>query len=376
MAENDHYLAKEFYELVRTDPAIFDFLQAGSLDGIWYWDLQNPETEWMSGRFWETFGYDPATMPHRADAWQDMIHPEDLEIALENFNAHCADSNHPYDQVVRYKHRDGSTVWVRCRGIVIRDDDGNPVRMLGAHNEVTMLKRAEEKLGKAVDRLAASNRNLEQFAAVASHDLQAPLQTITNFLTLLQFSADDRLTEKELDYIRRATNAAQRQSEMIRALLDWSRVQMHDLKRVQVDTSALVAEVLSGLQSTLEAEGGEVLVGALPTVEADPDLLRRVFQNLVGNALKFRSEAPPQIHIEAEDAEGGWTFRVQDNGIGFAPEYAERIFDFGERLHGRGEYGGDGIGLAVCQRVIEDHGGRIWAESSAPGATFVFRLPA
>jgi len=374
---DEHHLAQELYELVRSDPDIFDFLQAGSLDGIWYWDLENPEDEWMSPRFWEVFGYDPAEMPHKAAAWQDMIHPDDLETALENFNAHCADPSHPYDQLVRYRHKDGSTVWVRCRGIVIRDDEGNPRRMLGAHNEVTLLKQTESELAKAVEQLERSNASLEQFASVASHDLQSPLSTITNFLALLEFSAENRLTEQELDYIRRASAAARGQSKMIRALLDWSRVSTADLRRRQVQMEDLVTEVLGELQVEIHEAGGEVEASELPTIQGDPDLLRRVLQNLVANAVKFRAaDRPPVIKIEAEPGDNTWTFRVRDNGIGFDAKYAERIFGFGERLHGKSEFEGSGIGLAVCRRIVEAHGGTIRAVPGDPGATIEFSLPA
>ena len=369
-----HYLEAELIDLVQRDPAIFQFLQAGSLDGIWYWDLENPEDEWMSPRFWEVFGYDPAEKEHKASAWQDMIHPEDLELALDNFHKHCADPKHPYDQVVRYRHKNGSTVWVRCRGIVIRDAEGNPKRMLGAHNEVTMLKRVEGELEAAVDRLARSNASLENFAAIASHGLQSPLQTITNFMTLLQFSAEDRLTEKENEYISRAIRAARRQSDMIRALLDWSRISTHQLHRREVDTQAMVTEILGELHASLD--GAVVVAEGLPPVYADPDLLRRVFQNLVSNAAKFRAEdRAPHIVVAAEQVEDRVVFRVEDNGIGFSAEHAERIFGFGERLHGRTAYEGSGIGLAVCRLVVEEHGGQIRAEPGEVGATFVFSLP-
>jgi PAS domain S-box-containing protein len=140
----DHYLEEELYELIQNDPSIFDFLQSGSLDGIWYWDLENSDQEWMSSRFWEVFGYHPDEKKHLSSEWQEMIDPDDLELTLENFKAHVQDPNHSYDQIVRYKHKDGSTVWVRCRGLVIHDETGNPIRMLGAHTDVTLLKQAEE----------------------------------------------------------------------------------------------------------------------------------------------------------------------------------------------------------------------------------------
>jgi PAS domain S-box-containing protein len=141
-----NYLQKELYEKVRADEAIFNFLQESVLDGLWYWDLENPEDEWMNPRFWTTLGYDPDKMPHKASAWQDIINREDLNTAIDNFQKHCADPNHPYDQLVRYRHKNGSTVWIRCRGMAIRDENGKPIRMLGAHHEITEHKLIEAQL--------------------------------------------------------------------------------------------------------------------------------------------------------------------------------------------------------------------------------------
>jgi len=149
MSIESHYLRNELYNKMKENQKIFDFLQDGSLDGIWYWDLENPENEWMSPIFWRTLGYDPRRKKHLASEWQDLIHPEDLRVALENFKRHCADPEHPYDQIVRYLHKDGSTVWVRCRGIAVRDKTGKPVRLLGAHNDLTSLRKVEERLEKA-----------------------------------------------------------------------------------------------------------------------------------------------------------------------------------------------------------------------------------
>lgn len=142
----DNYLKKELYDLVKSSDEIFNFLQKGALDGLWYWDLENMENEWMSPKFWETFGFDPKTRKHLAKEWQNLIHPDDLKKATEALNNHLADKNNPYDLVVRYKHKSGSTVWVRCRGYAIRDESDKPIRMLGAHTDITTLKEAEEDL--------------------------------------------------------------------------------------------------------------------------------------------------------------------------------------------------------------------------------------
>lgn len=140
------YLKNELYDLINKDTSIFEFIQSGSLDGIWYWDLENPEMEWMSPKFWETLGYNPDEKKHLSREWQDIIFQEDLKLAIENFEKHCADSNHPYDQIVRYKHKNGSTVWIRCRGLAIRNETGKVLRMLGAHTDITDLKEKEKEI--------------------------------------------------------------------------------------------------------------------------------------------------------------------------------------------------------------------------------------
>lgn len=141
-----NYLKDELYNLVSVDKGIFEFIQSGSLDGIWYWDLEDSQNEWMSPRFWETLGYNPSEKKHMASEWQDIIFQEDLKLATENLEKHFSDPDYPYDQVVRYRHRNGSTVWIRCRGMAIRDKSGKPIRMLGAHTDITDLKHTESEL--------------------------------------------------------------------------------------------------------------------------------------------------------------------------------------------------------------------------------------
>lgn len=181
-ASAENYLERELHERLRSDPAIFEFLEAGSLDGVWYWDLEEPENEWLSARFWEVLGCDPKDKQHLASEWQDLIHPDDLKAALENFEKHCADPEYPYDQTVRYRHADGSTVWVRCRGMAIRDETGKPVRMLGAHNDVTALKVAEAKLSAELSFSADLYRGLGRTLpmAVFYKDLEGRFRHVNN----------------------------------------------------------------------------------------------------------------------------------------------------------------------------------------------------
>jgi diguanylate cyclase (GGDEF)-like protein/PAS domain S-box-containing protein len=166
-AGHKHYLQLELEDLIRKDPRIFEFLHNGVLDGLWYWDIEHPEQEWMNDQFWRFLGYDPGRKAPLAKEWQDLIHPDDLEPALKNFHAHCADPRHPYDQIVRYKHANGSTAWVRCRGMAIRDADGKAVRMLGMHVGLTELKEAEQRLQTQANELFQMQ---EQFRILASRD--------------------------------------------------------------------------------------------------------------------------------------------------------------------------------------------------------------
>lgn len=163
------YLKAELYELIKTDESIFDFIQESSLDGLWYWDLENPENEWMNARFWTVLGYHPDEMPHKSSAWQSIINQEDLKIATENFVKHCENPNHPYDQIVRYTHKDGSIKWIRCRGLAIRDASGKPIRMLGAHQDISGMKNSEAALLNAKK---TAEENEEKYRALYNY---APL---------------------------------------------------------------------------------------------------------------------------------------------------------------------------------------------------------
>lgn len=158
----EHYLKKELFELFQQDTSLFEFLQLGSLDGVWYWDIEKPEHEWMSPQFWTLLGFEPGEKEPLASECQHLINQDDLKVSLDNFNKHCKDPTHPYDQIVRYQHKDGSTVWVRCRGIAIRDEIGNPIRMLGAHNDITALKRTEEELLRKTKELDIANKKLKE----------------------------------------------------------------------------------------------------------------------------------------------------------------------------------------------------------------------
>jgi len=229
----------------------------------------------------------------------------------------------------------------------------------------------------ATHELERSNAELEQFAYIASHDLSEPLRMVTSYLQLLQRRYDGRLDEDADEFIRYAVDGAKRMQSLITDLLAFSRVGRGDAEMTDVALRDIVDTALANLTNRVERTGARIDVGELPVVQGEPVLLTAVFQNLIGNALKFHGEEPPVVRVDAVRADGTWTITCRDEGIGIDPEYAERIFAIFQRLHPKETYEGTGIGLALCRKIIEHHGGRIWLDTQAQrGATFHFTLPA
>jgi light-regulated signal transduction histidine kinase (bacteriophytochrome) len=224
--------------------------------------------------------------------------------------------------------------------------------------------------------LARSNAELEQFAYVASHDLQEPLRTVAGFTQLLAQRYTGQLDAKADEFIAFAVDGVKRMQTLMQDLLAYSRVGTGDEPLQPTDGTAVLQRALASLAMSIQESRARVTHDPLPTVSGVAGQLTRLLQNLIGNALKYRSERPPQVHITAQPQGYAWLFAVQDNGIGFEPRHAERIFGVFQRLHTREEYSGTGIGLAMCQKIVERHGGRIWAEGRpGEGATFYFTIP-
>jgi len=233
------------------------------------------------------------------------------------------------------------------------------------------------ELKQTVAQLERSNAELEQFAHVASHDLQAPLAVITDYVRLLQRAYKGKLDGRADTFIAGAVEGVGRMQELIRDTLAYSRVETRGRPFERVACSDAVDQALTNLRVTIKESGGVVAYDPLPSVMADGPQLVQLFQNLIDNALKFRRDEPPEVRIGAEQKDGDWLFFVRDNGIGIPPEAAERIFAMFGRVHGKSEYPGTGIGLAICRKIVDRHGGRIWVESEpGKGATFYFTIPA
>jgi len=225
--------------------------------------------------------------------------------------------------------------------------------------------------------LARSNAELEQFAHVASHDLQEPLRTVTNFVQLLARRYRGRLDADADEFVQYIVDGTTRMARLIEDLLDFSRAGTSDRPMRPIDTGDSVAAAVANLDLSIRGSGAVVHHDGLPTVNGDPTQLTQLFQNLIGNAIKFRGPDPPEVRVSAALRGRDWVFSVRDNGIGIEPQYAQRIFVIFQRLHGRTEYPGTGIGLSICQRIVARHGGHIWVESEpGRGSSFYFTLPA
>jgi light-regulated signal transduction histidine kinase (bacteriophytochrome) len=289
-------------------------------------------------------------------------------------------------------YRPDGTIGVADMRVVAIEWEGEAC-ILASLRDITERKRMEEDLrqkGEELERfnrdLIRSNKELEQFAYVASHDLQEPLRMVASYLQLLERRYNDKLDNDAREFIAYAVDGAKRMKHIINDLLAYSRIGSWTKPFAPTDCEVVLQETLTDLQIVIAENQAVISHDLLPTVRADAVQLRQLFQNLIGNALKFRSEEPPQIHISArlqpsENSRPGhvaqeWLFSVADNGIGLEPDFAQRIFAIFQRLHGKQAYPGTGLGLALCKKIVERHGGWIWLESDVgKGSTFYFTMP-
>lgn len=352
-------------------------------DAIWDWDI-------LTGQYYYGEGFnlllDEKISGENTtyDFWKSKIHPEDRqrvdELMAEILREKTRNS---YEMEYRFQKNKTTTLYLTEKGTVIRDQLGKPIRMVGAIQDITRRKAYEESLKILNSELANSNRELEisnkeleQFAYVASHDLQEPLRMITSFLSLLEKKYAYSLDERGQQYIRFAVDGAKRMREIILDLLEFSRMGHLTEEKKPVNVNQLVREVLSVHQETIQAKKARVHLNKLPEILCYPNSILQVFQNLISNALKYQDEnRSPELVIDFSENKDFWIFSVKDNGIGIEKEYLEKIFVIFQRLHPRDQYSGTGIGLAICKKIVELHGGKIWAESElGKGSTFYFSI--
>jgi PAS domain S-box-containing protein len=281
------------------------------------------------------------------------------------------------DYQKRYLRCDGKPVWVHVTVTPIRDPDGRFIRAIGTFEDISNRIRTEEVLRQTASELARSNRDLEQFAYVASHDLQEPLRMVSGHLKVIEDRLKDKLDEKTRESMFFAVDGATRMRELIRDLLTFSRAGRKGEGFLPTDMENVLGGVTANLGAAILEAGAAIDHDPLPTIQAERVQMMQLLQNLIGNAVKYRvKDRKPQIRIAASRGKEEWLFSVRDNGIGIDPKHSQRVFEIFQRLHTRQEYAGTGIGLAVCKRIVEYHGGRIWLESvPGEGSTFFFTIP-
>lgn len=348
---------------------------------IWDWDFKKNKVSWGES-LTKIFGY--PNLENHSTWWTDKIHPEDKERVAQKFNEFVETSNKErWSDEYRIITESGSIRHIYDRGYLLFNKKGKPIRMIGSLEDISIRKINEEQLkelnlqiNKRVEELAVSNAELEQFAYIASHDLQEPLRMITRFLSEIQRKYSDNLDDKGKEYIHYAVDGAHRMRNLILDLLEYSRVGKFDQTIETIDLNALIEEVTNYHEAFIKENNAVVKWSNLPAIKNRKTPIQLVFQNLISNALKYHSPSePPEIEITHQDLGDHWLFLVKDNGIGIDPMFSEKIFIIFQRLHAKHEYSGTGIGLAICKKIIEAQGGKIWVESEeGQGSTFCFTV--
>jgi len=307
----------------------------------------------------------------------NMLFPEASRDESLNKIERTLSGEHWESVEIQILRKDGDVRIALWNSANIYAEDGRTLlATIAQGQDITERKQAEAKLKQSIAELKRSNAELEQFAYVASHDLQEPLRMVSSYTQLLARRYRGKLDADADDFIAYAVDGSNRMQMLINDLLAYSRVSTRGKPFEPTDCEAILSQIRVNLQAAIEESDAVITHDPLPTVVADASQLAQLLQNLIGNAVKFRSEEPLHVHVSAEQKGNEWVFSVRDNGIGIDPEYADRIFIVFQRLHNRDEYPGTGIGLAICKKIVERHGGRIWVESQpGKGSTFYFTIP-
>lgn len=342
--------------------------------GTWEWDLIKDEVIWGE-RTERMFGLAPGTFGGTFKAFEDLVHEEDISHIQKSIKD-SIEKDIPLETILRSKPRRGKVKYISATAELLKDKDGKPVSLSGICLDVTSLKEGTELLvSKLNEELLKSNKELENFAYVASHDLQEPLRMVSSFTQLLDMQYGDRLDDNAREYIGFAVDGARRMYDLLNGLLAYSRIQTRGREFRKVDLNNVLKIVTKNLTLAINERNVLLKTDELPQVFADESQMIILFQNLISNSIKFSPESP-RIFINAETRKGHYIFSVKDEGMGIDKQYFERIFKIFQRLVTRAQFQGTGIGLALCKRIVERHGGEIWVESTlGNGATFFFTIP-
>ena len=314
--------------------------------------------------------------------WAAAIHPDDRERVMAEWRAVVSRGGESGEVEYRLLRPDGKVVWVAGSVAALRDARGSLTGFLGTCVDVTERRRADaalrEGLRRAEERLKASGADLERIAHVASHDLQERLRVVAGFLELLERRYGDRLDDDGMQFVSAALSGAQRMQRLIRGMVELSRLGSEEPRYQTVDAAAIAAEAVRDLGAAIDESGAAITIGELPVVRADPEQLGVVLRHLIANAIRFRADETPRVRVEGrERSPGSWELSVTDNGSGIDRRQAERVFEMFGSFHPGDAPAGAGVGLAVCRRIVQSHGGSIRVEPVTPrGSRFVFTLAA
>jgi PAS domain S-box-containing protein len=353
----------------------FELAGRATSDVIWDWDLITDKV-YRSDNFYNMFGYEKAEFVENNQFWQSMIHPDDRELVKNRLWETLEGIDQYWVQELRVRKGDGTYAYIIDKGFIIRNTEGKAVRMIGASQDITERKAAELELMELNQRLTSANEELKVFATVASHDLREPLRMISSFMALLEKKYGSTLDEKANQYISFAIDGAKRLTALITDLLEYSRVGFDSSLIEDIDTNELVNQALKIKSNIIRENNALITVERLPPIKGVRVPLQLVFQNLIGNALKYRNKTdPPHILITGRELEDFWEFSISDNGIGIEADYLEFIFRPSKRIHSQEKYPGSGMGLATCRKIVTQHEGRIWVESTPGlGSKFSFTI--
>lgn len=367
-------------KLIKNEQYIF--LSKASFDAIWDCNLKTKKIQWGEG-VKKLFGLEDLSAIKNINGWLQNLHPEDRERVANKLKKHFHQRQTHWQDEYRFVTADNACKYISARGYTIYDESNKPVRMIGAMQDLTerkthenMLQQLNNNLEKRARELSESNAELERFAYVASHDLQEPLRMVSSFLQLLNKRYKDKLDQKAHEYIAYAVDGAERMKRLILDLLEYSRVNSSITEKEDVDINEVIDDLRRTYKNLLRETNGTIYTQKLPLVKGNKTQILQLFQNLIGNALKYRSDKPPVINVFYKEENNAYKFSIADNGIGIDAKFFQKIFIIFQRLHQREQYSGTGIGLAICKKIIEKHGGKIWLDSTpGHGSTFYFTLP-
>lgn len=361
----------------------YDLISRATNDIIWEWDVEKGLLVKANTGLSDFFGIENGEEQIFFNAWKKLLHPDDYSRVIKKRNDSLRDkSNQYWEDEFRMQGQSGKYNYFYHKAFIVRNADGQAIRLFGATQNITRRKEDEallielnKQLKQRADELAASNVELERFAYVASHDMQEPLRMITSFLQLFRKKYQDKIDDTAEQYLHFVMDGADRMKRLITDLLEYSRIGSNKGVAESIDINQLMKEVQEVFVNRIAECEATIICNDLPVIMGNKTQLFQLFQNLVGNALKYIGKEKPIVIISGQEEENHFLFSVQDNGIGIKPMFFDKIFVLFQRLHHKHQYSGTGIGLSVCKKIVEKHGGKIWVTSEPEkGSTFYFTI--